>query len=68
MTAEQDDRPLVEAAQRDPARFADMFEKRGPQWKARWQVEMETHVAGDPQPFNSVERAVRRALREQLRS
>jgi len=64
--------PLFERKARhkgvDPARFADMFEKRVPQWKARWQAEMETHVAGDPQPFNSVERAVRRALREQLRS
>jgi predicted nucleotidyltransferase component of viral defense system len=62
--------PLFERKARhrriDPARFADMFEKRVPQWKARWQAEMETHLAGDPQPFNGVERAVRRALREQL--
>src|ERR1051326_8059414 len=27
MTAEQDDRLLVEAAQRDPARFADLYER-----------------------------------------
>ena len=27
MTAEQDDRLLVEAAQRDPSRFADLYEQ-----------------------------------------
>jgi predicted nucleotidyltransferase component of viral defense system len=52
----------------DPARFADSFEKRMPQWKARWQDEMDEHTPGDPTPFATIERAVRRALRRQLRS
>ncbi|MET0604732.1 MAG: nucleotidyl transferase AbiEii/AbiGii toxin family protein [Baekduia sp.] len=52
----------------DPARFADSFEKRMPQWKIRWQGEMDEHVPGDPTPFETIERAVRRALRTRLRS
>jgi predicted nucleotidyltransferase component of viral defense system len=49
----------------DPGRFAGSFEQRVPDWKARWQDEMEAHVIGAPEPFEGVERAVRRA---QLRS
>jgi predicted nucleotidyltransferase component of viral defense system len=52
----------------DPARFADAFEKRMPQWKIRWQGEMDEHVPGDPTPFETIERVVRRALRAQLQS
>lgn len=50
----------------DPERFAASFEKRVPQWKSRWVEEMSEHVPGELPPFNSVERAVRRALRAQL--
>ena len=50
----------------NPARFADSFEKRIPQWKTRWQGEMAEHVPGDPTPFETIERVVRRALRTQL--
>jgi predicted nucleotidyltransferase component of viral defense system len=52
----------------DPTRFAHAFEKRMPQWKIRWQGEMDEHVPGDPTPFETIERAVRRALRTRLRS
>jgi predicted nucleotidyltransferase component of viral defense system len=52
----------------DPARFVESFEKRMPQWKARWQDEMDEHTPGDPTPFATIERAVRRALRQQLRN
>ena len=52
----------------DPARFAECFEKRMPQWKARWEVEMSEHLTGEPPAFDGLERAVRRELRTQLRS
>lgn len=51
-----------------PNGFSDMFEKRMPQWKTRWQTEMREHLAGEPQPFRTIERGVRRALRPRLRS
>jgi uncharacterized protein len=51
----------------DPERFDDMFEKRMPQWKTRWETEMREHLAGEPEPFRTVERGVRRALRSKLR-
>jgi hypothetical protein len=47
----------------DPGRFAALFEQRIPDWRARWHTEMEGHVAGEPEPFGTVEREVRRALR-----
>jgi predicted nucleotidyltransferase component of viral defense system len=52
----------------DAVRFAESFEKRMPHWKARWDREMAEHVLGEPPAFNRVERAVRRALRSQLRT
>ena len=52
----------------DPERFGDMFEKRMPQWKTRWETEMGEHLAGEPEPFRTIERGVRRALRPRLRS
>lgn len=52
----------------DPERFADMFAKRMPAWKQRWEREMEDHVPADARPeFNAVERAVTRKLRSRLR-
>jgi len=39
-----------------------------PQWKSRWESEMSEHLAGEPEPFKTVERSVRRALRSKLRS
>lgn len=51
----------------DSARFSEMFEKRMPRWKDRWETEMIEHVPGEPPPFNAVERGVRRALRSRLR-
>lgn len=51
----------------DPGRFAEMFEKRLPHWRDRWQDEMSEHLPGEPQQFNAIERAVRRALRSKLR-
>lgn len=50
----------------DPGRFSETFEKRMPQWKSRWETEMSEHLAGEPEPFNKVERSVRRALRPKL--
>jgi predicted nucleotidyltransferase component of viral defense system len=52
----------------DPERFVDAFEKRMPQWKARWEREMEEHVVGELPEFKRIERGVRRALRSRLRS
>jgi predicted nucleotidyltransferase component of viral defense system len=52
----------------DPERFVESFEKRMPQWKARWSEEMQEHVSGELRPFNRVEREVRRAFRSRLRS
>jgi predicted nucleotidyltransferase component of viral defense system len=51
----------------DPARFAESFEKRMPHWKERWDTEMNEHLPGEPPEFDGLERAVRRALRTQLR-
>lgn len=52
----------------DPARFADMFARRMPAWKQRWDNEMEAHVPVDARPeFNAVERVVTRMLRSRLR-
>lgn len=52
----------------DPGRFSETFEKRMPQWKSRWETEMSEHLAGEPEPFKTVERSVRRALRSKLRN
>lgn len=52
----------------DPGRFNETFEKRMPQWKSRWESEMSEHLTGEPEPFKTVERSVRRALRSKLRS
>lgn len=50
----------------DPAQFAERFEKRIPQWRSRWDSEMREHLGGEPDQFDTVERAVRRALRAKL--
>lgn len=50
----------------DPAQFNERFERRVPDWRARWDSEMAEHLAGEPDHFDTVERAVRRALRSQL--
>jgi predicted nucleotidyltransferase component of viral defense system len=50
----------------DPAQFGERFDKRIPDWRTRWDSEMAEHLAGDPDRFETVERAVRRALRSQL--
>lgn len=50
----------------DPSRFPERFEQRIAQWRAGWNQEMEEHLAGEPDRFDTVERAVRRALRSQL--
>jgi len=52
----------------DPGRFNETFEQRMPRWKSRWEREMSEHLAGEPEPFKTVERSVRRALRSKLRS
>jgi len=53
--------------QKDPARFAESFERRISSWKKVWDDEMETHVPLDVRPgFGHVERKVRRALRAHL--
>jgi predicted nucleotidyltransferase component of viral defense system len=52
----------------NPRRFSETFEKRMPQWKSRRETEMSEHLAGEPEPFKTVERSVRRALRSKLRS
>lgn len=50
----------------DPDQFDERFETRIPGWRARWDSEMAEHLAGEPDHFATVERAVRRALRSQL--
>jgi predicted nucleotidyltransferase component of viral defense system len=50
----------------DPAQFGERFEKRIPQWRSRWDSEMREHLGGEPDTFDTVERAVRRALRSRL--
>jgi predicted nucleotidyltransferase component of viral defense system len=50
----------------EPARFSGRFESRIQQWRARWDSEMREHLAGEPDQFDAVERAVRRALRSKL--
>jgi len=50
----------------DPAQFAERFEKRIPQWRSRWDSEIREHLGGEPDQFDTVERAVRRALRSKL--
>jgi Nucleotidyl transferase AbiEii toxin, Type IV TA system len=50
----------------DPAEFSERFNRRIPDWHTRWDSEMAEHLAGEPDQFETVERAVRRALRSQL--
>jgi predicted nucleotidyltransferase component of viral defense system len=50
----------------EPSKFAERFEKRVPQWRAGWDAEMAEHLGGEPDRFETVERAVRRALRSHL--
>ncbi len=50
----------------DPSRFPERFNKRVSQWRAGWDAEMAEHLGGEPDLFDTVERAVRRALRSQL--
>jgi len=62
--------PLFERKARhrklDPSLFQTRFEERLPQYKARWTNELSDHVAGDPPQFETLLRAVRRALRDSL--
>jgi predicted nucleotidyltransferase component of viral defense system len=46
----------------DPGRFAERFEKRVPEWRARWDKELVEYVDSPP-PFEAALRAVRRELR-----
>jgi hypothetical protein len=50
----------------DPAQFSERFDKRVRDWRTRWDSEMAEHLAGEPDQFETVERAVRRALRPRL--
>jgi predicted nucleotidyltransferase component of viral defense system len=50
----------------EPAKFPERFEIRVPQWRAGWDAEMAEHLGGEPDRFETVERAVRRALRSRL--
>ena len=63
--------PLFERKTRhrklDPDLFPARFEERLPQYKARWTKELSDHVPGEPPQFETVLRAVRRALRDSLR-
>jgi predicted nucleotidyltransferase component of viral defense system len=52
----------------NPGLFRERFEERTPPYKARWTTELDDHVRGDPPEFDQVLRAVRRELREFLRS
>lgn len=63
--------PLFERKTRhrklDPSLFPARFEERLPHYKARWTSELSDHVPGEPPQFESLLRAVRRALRDSLR-
>lgn len=50
----------------DPSQFGERFDKRIRDWRTRWDSEMAEHLAGEPDQFETVERAVRRALRPRL--
>lgn len=50
----------------DPTQFGERFDKRVRDWRTRWDSEMAEHLAGEPDRFETVERAVRRALRPRL--
>lgn len=50
----------------DPASFARRFNEREPDYKVRWDNELTEHI-GEPPPFDTVLREVRRALRGRLR-
>jgi uncharacterized protein len=52
----------------DPSKFRERFEERVPQWRELWDAEMAEHLPGEPDHFEAVERAVRRALRPHLTS
>jgi uncharacterized protein len=64
--------PLFERKARhrqlDPSLFPARFEERLPQYRARWTNELSDHVVGGPPQFEELLRAVRRALRDSLRS
>ena len=51
----------------DSSLFPARFEERLPQYKARWTNELSDHVPGEPPQFETILRAVRRALRDSLR-
>lgn len=42
------------------------LQARDPQWRSNWESEMREHLPGEPDHFDAVERAVRRALRSHL--
>lgn len=50
----------------DPAVFSSRFDERLVRYRRLWIDELEQHVPDDPPPFESTERAVRRALRGHL--
>ncbi len=47
----------------DPARFGTSYRARLEQYRHRWAIELEIHVAGEVPHFRQVERAVSRCLR-----
>ena len=49
----------------DPARFSERLDAREPQYRRRWEREMEEHV-GEAPHFPEIMRELRRALRERL--
>jgi predicted nucleotidyltransferase component of viral defense system len=51
----------------DPALFSERLEQRLPSYERLWEQEMAEHVTGEPPPFDTVSRVVRRHLRKQLR-
>lgn len=64
--------PLFERKARhrqlDPSLFQTRFEERLPQYQARWANELSDHVPGEPPQFETLLRAVRRALRGSLQA